>query len=205
MLRINALIAGLLSFVTVAGLATVAFSQSSANTPSAKQDDPKGALSMHSQKITTCFWFKENAEQAVEFYVATLQNSRVLSVDRMPAEKPGDVGPAISLTFELEGQRFIAINGNPGAAFNDSVSLMVACETQAEVDHLWTKLTADGGAESQCGWLKDKYGVSWQIIPTTLIELMHDKDPAKAKRVVDAMLQMKKIDIAKLRAAYEGK
>jgi predicted 3-demethylubiquinone-9 3-methyltransferase (glyoxalase superfamily) len=147
------------------------------------------------QKITPFLWFNGNAEEAMEFYVATFKNSKVLNV-------MGPKGKAISVTFQLEGQEFIALNGGPMYSFTPAISLFVSCETQAEVDELWGKLTAGGGSEEPCGWLKDKFGLSWQIIPTTLGKLLQDKDREKANRVMQAMLQMKKIDIAKLNQAF---
>ena len=149
------------------------------------------------KKITPFLWFDNQAEEAMNFYVSIFKNSRVLGVT------PGPNGIAQSVTFELEGQEFIALNAGPQFKFNEAISLFVNCKTQAEVDELWEKLTADGGEESMCGWLKDKYGLSWQIIPTALGEMMGDPDPEKAGRVVQAMLQMRKIDIQGLRQAYD--
>jgi predicted 3-demethylubiquinone-9 3-methyltransferase (glyoxalase superfamily) len=150
------------------------------------------------KKITPFLWFDNQAEEAMNFYASIFKNSRVLGVT------PGPNGIAQSVTFELEGQEFIALNAGPQFKFNEAISFFVNCETQAEVDELWEKLTADGGEESMCGWLKDKYGLSWQIIPTALGELMGDPDPEKSGRVVRAMLNMKKIDIQGLRQAYDG-
>jgi predicted 3-demethylubiquinone-9 3-methyltransferase (glyoxalase superfamily) len=149
------------------------------------------------KKITPFLWFDTQAEEAMKFYVSIFKNSKVLGVT------PGPNGIASSVSFELEGQEFIGFNAGPEFKFTEAISFFVDCKSQEEVDELWEKLTADGGMESQCGWLKDKFGMSWQIIPSTLVELMGDKDPVKAKRVVDAMLQMKKIEIAGLRHAYE--
>ena len=145
------------------------------------------------QKITTFLWFNTQAEEAANFYVSIFKNSKVLSVNPM------------TVTFQLEGQTFYALNGGPQFTFTEAISLFVDCETQAEVDELWTKLTAAGGSESQCGWLKDKYGLSWQIIPRALGRMLTDKDRAKADRALQAMLKMKKIDIARLTAAFEGR
>ncbi len=150
------------------------------------------------KKITPFLWFDNHAEQAMNFYVSVFKNSRVLGVT------PGPNGVAQSVTFELEGQEFMALNAGPQFKFNEAISFFVDCKTQEEVDELWAKLTADGGEESMCGWLKDKYGLSWQIIPSVLGELLNDPDPARAQRVMQAMLQMQKIDIAGLRQAYEG-
>ena len=150
------------------------------------------------KKITPFLWFDTQAEEAMNFYVSIFKNSRVLGV------MPGPNGIAQSVNFELEGQEFIGLNAGPQFKFNESISFLVDCETQAEVDGLWNKLTADGGEESMCGWLKDKYGLSWQIIPTTLGTLLNDPDPAKAGRVMQAMLKMNKIDIQALQQAYDG-
>lgn len=149
------------------------------------------------KKITPFLWFDTQAEDAMKFYVSIFKNSKVLGVT------PGPNGIASSVSFELEGQEFIGFNAGPEFKFNESISFFVDCKTQAEVDDLWTKLISNGGEESQCGWLKDKYGLSWQIIPSALGELMGDKDPAKAKRVLDAMLKMHKIEIAILKQAYD--
>ena len=143
------------------------------------------------QKITTFLWFNTQAEEAAKFYVSIFKNSKVLSVNPM------------TVTFQLEGQTFYALNGGPQFTFTPAISLFVDCETQAEVDDLWKKLTA-GGSEEPCGWLKDKYGLSWQIIPRALGRMLSDKDRVKADRALQAMLKMKKIDIAKLEAAFEG-
>jgi predicted 3-demethylubiquinone-9 3-methyltransferase (glyoxalase superfamily) len=149
------------------------------------------------QRITPFLWFDGNAEEAMKFYVSIFKNSRIVST------MAGPDGKVMTGTFQLEGQQFMALNGGPHFKFTEAISLFVNCETQAEVDELWNKLTA-GGAESQCGWLKDKFGLSWQIIPTTLGRLLGDKDRAKAGRAMQAMLQMKKIDIAKLQLAFDG-
>ncbi len=149
------------------------------------------------QKITPFLWFDGKAEEAMNFYVSIFKNSRVLSVT------PGPNGTVMMATFQLDGQEFHALNGGPMFKFTEAISLFVNCETQQEVDDLWEKLS-DGGEKSRCGWLKDKFGLSWQIIPTALGELMRDKDPAKAGRVMQAMLQMDKIDIATLKQAYDG-
>jgi predicted 3-demethylubiquinone-9 3-methyltransferase (glyoxalase superfamily) len=153
-------------------------------------------------KITPFLWFDHQAEEAMHFYVSIFKNSKVLSVSRYSENVPGLGGKVMSVTFMLNGQEIMALNGGPQFNFTEAISLFVSCETQAEVDDLWAKLTADGGEEGPCGWLKDKFGLSWQIIPTALGELMNDPDPQKSKRVMDAMLKMKKIEIAALRAAY---
>lgn len=157
------------------------------------------------QKITTFLWFDSQAEEAVNFYVSLFKDSKVVSIKRYGKEVPGMEGKVLTAVFELNGQKFMALDGGPMFKFTEAVSMFVDCEDQAEVDHLWEKLTADGGEESQCGWLKDKYGLSWQIIPRELMQLMSDPDPAKAGRVMQCMMQMKKIDVAKLREAYEQK
>ena len=156
------------------------------------------------QKITPYLWFNDNAEEAVNFYISIFADSTILNLARYPESVPGLGGKAMSITFQLEGQKFMALNGGPMFQFTEAISLFVDCETQAEVDDLWAKLTADGGQEQPCAWLKDKFGLSWQIVPRQLGELMGDEDPQKAQRVMQAMLQMKKIDIAALQAAYDG-
>ena len=148
------------------------------------------------KKITPFLWFDDQAEEAMNFYVSIFKNSKVLGVS------PGPNGKAFTVNFELDGQEFTALNAGPLFKFTEAISFFVNCETQAEVDELWKKLSA-GGEEGQCGWLKDKYGLSWQIVPTALGELMGDPDPGKSQRVMQAMLKMKKIDIAGLRKAYE--
>lgn len=149
-------------------------------------------------KITPFLWFDSQAEEAMLFYASIFKNSKIGSINRGPD------GNAFIVNFELEGQHFMALNAGPQFKFTEAISLFVSCETQAEVDELWGKLTADGGEESMCGWLKDKYGLSWQIIPTALGELMGDPDAEKSQRVMQAMLQMKKIDVAGLKRAYAG-
>lgn len=149
------------------------------------------------QKITTFLWFDNQAEEAMNFYLSIFKNSKIISAI------PGPNGTVMTATFQLDGQEFMALNGGPMFKFTEAISLFVNCETQAEVDELWEKLSA-GGEKSRCGWLKDKFGLSWQIIPTVLGELLHDTDPVKANRVMQAMLQMDKIDIRTLRQAYEG-
>ena len=163
------------------------------------------------QKITPFLWFNNNGEEAVKFYTSIFKNSkvgRILRYDEETAkvsQSGRPVGSVLTIEFEIEGQKFVALNGGPQFKFNESISFVVNCETQKEVDHFWEKLTADGGEESQCGWLRDKFGVSWQITPTALIDMLHDKDVEKSERVMKAMLQMQKIDIEKLEAAYRGK
>jgi len=154
------------------------------------------------QKITPFLWFNDKAEEAMNFYISIFKNSKVVSASRYGDAGPGPKGQVMVAVFELEGQRFMALNGGPQFKFTEAISLLVDCETQQEVDELWAKLTA-GGREDRCGWLKDKYGLSWQIIPKALGQMMADKDPEKAKRVMMAMLKMSKIDIAALKRAYD--
>jgi predicted 3-demethylubiquinone-9 3-methyltransferase (glyoxalase superfamily) len=158
------------------------------------------------QKITPFLWFDNQAEEAAKFYTSIFKNSkvgRILRYNGEAAKASGrPIGSVLTIEFELEGQRFTALNGGPQFKFNESVSLVVHCETQKEVDYFWEKLTANGGRKSECGWLKDKFGLSWQVTPTVLIEMLHDKDPKKSERVMNAMMQMQKIDISKLKAAY---
>jgi predicted 3-demethylubiquinone-9 3-methyltransferase (glyoxalase superfamily) len=156
------------------------------------------------QKITTFLWFDKQAEEAANHYVSIFKNSRVLSVTRYGDAGPGPKGSAMTVKFQLEGQEFIALNGGPHFKFTEAISLLVDCDTQKEVDELWSRLSA-GGEEGQCGWLKDKFGLSWQIIPSALFRLLQDPAPEKSKRVMEAMLQMKKIDIAGLEQAYSKK
>jgi predicted 3-demethylubiquinone-9 3-methyltransferase (glyoxalase superfamily) len=163
------------------------------------------------QKITPFLWFDHEAEDAVKFYTSIFKNSKVGRILRYGeeaakiSESGRPMGSVLTIEFELEGQKFVALNGGPQFKFNESVSFVVNCETQEEVDYFWDKLTADGGEESECGWLKDKFGVSWQVTPTVLIDMLHDNDSGKSERAMHAMLQMKKIDIGRLKAAYEGK
>ena len=154
------------------------------------------------QKITPFLWFDGKAEEAVNFYVCIFKNSRVGTITRYGDAGPGPKGTVMIATFQLEGQDFIALNGGPQYTFTPAISLFVDCKTQEEVDDLWNKLS-EGGKTDRCGWLRDKYGLSWQIIPSTLRELMGDKDPEKSKRVMKAMLQMTKIDIQGLKQAYD--
>jgi predicted 3-demethylubiquinone-9 3-methyltransferase (glyoxalase superfamily) len=159
------------------------------------------------QKITPFLWFDNQAEEAVKFYTSIFKNSKVGRIFRHTeeaAEKTGrPVGSVLTIEFEIEGQKFVALNGGPLFKFNESVSFVVNCETQEEIDYFWDKFTADAGQESACGWLKDKFGLSWQIVPTVLIDMLHDADRAKSGRVMRAMFQMKKIDIKALKDAYK--
>jgi len=155
------------------------------------------------QKIRPFLWFDNQAEEAMNFYVSIFKNSKVGNVSRYGDAGPGPKGTVMSATFQLEGQEFMALNGGPLFHFTEAISFFVDCKTQEEVDELWEKLCA-GGQPSKCGWLKDKFGLSWQIIPSALMEMLQDKDPQKSKRVMQAMLQMSKIEIAGLKRAYEG-
>ena len=155
------------------------------------------------QKITPFLWFDDKAEEAANFYVSIFKNSKVLSLTRYGEAGPGPKGSVLTAEFELEGQKFVALNGGPHFKFTEAISFVVNCATQEEVDYFWEKLL-DGGKESQCGWLKDKYGLSWQIVPTVLPELLQDRDPEKANRVMQAMMKMIKIDIETLKRAAEG-
>ena len=155
------------------------------------------------QKITPFLWFDGKAEEAMNFYVSIFKNSKVVSVTRYGEAGPGPKGTVMSATFQLEGQEFYALNGGPQFTFTPAISLFINCKTQEEVDELWEKLS-EGGRTDKCGWLQDKFGLSWQVIPTVLGELLRDKDPQKSKRVMQAMLKMTKIDIKKLKQAYEG-
>lgn len=154
------------------------------------------------QKISPCLWFDGNAEEAVAFYTSVFKNSRKLEVTRYGDWGQMPEGSVLTVGFELFGQRYMALNGGPEFTFNESISFMVSCDTQAEIDEYWAKLTAGGGKEVQCGWLKDRFGVSWQIVPSMLSEWM--KDGAKMDRVMRALLPMVKLDLAKLKAAAEG-
>lgn len=153
---------------------------------------------MARQKITTFLWFNDNAEEAANFYVSIFKNSRIVNATRYTESGPGPAGSVMTIEFELDGVPFIALNGGPHFQFTEAISLSVDCETQAEIDHYWSNLTK-GGQESRCGWLKDKYGLSWQIVPSTMGQLM--SNPATSKRVVEALMQMAKLDIQKLKDA----
>jgi predicted 3-demethylubiquinone-9 3-methyltransferase (glyoxalase superfamily) len=165
-------------------------------------------LKGHIQKITPFLWFDNQAEEAVKFYTSIFKNSRIGKIARY--DKAGEkvagrpAGSVMTVEFQLEGQEFVALNGGPHFKFTEAISFVVNCKTQAEVDRFWRKLSA-GGRKQQCGWLKDKYGLSWQIVPTVLGELMSGKDAAKSQRVMEAMLKMVKLDIKKLKDAYAGK
>lgn len=154
--------------------------------------------------ITPFLWFNGNVEEAVNFYISIFKNSKIIESHHLPGDVPGKKGKVFTATFELDGQKFMALDGGPQFQFTPAVSFFVSCTTQKEVDELWEKLSA-GGHKDRCGWLQDKFGVSWQIIPTALGKLMGDKDRAKSKRVMDAMLKMDKIEIKKLEEAYNQK
>ena len=157
---------------------------------------------MPTQKITPFLWFDHQAEEAATFYTSIFKNSKIETVTRYSDAGPGPKGSVMTIAFELDGQKFVALNGGPQYQFNPAISFVVNCDGQEEVDHYWETLTT-GGKEIQCGWLVDKYGVSWQIVPKALIEMLRDKDPVRSQRVMKAMFQMKKIDIAGLKAAYD--
>ena len=155
------------------------------------------------QKITPFLWFDGKAEEAMNFYISIFKNSKIVSVARYGEAGPGPKGTVMTAKFELNGQEFVALNGGPQFTFTEAISFVVNCETQQEVDELWEKLSA-GGQKSRCGWLKDKYGLSWQVVPTALVEMLQDKDAKKSNRVMQAMLQMNKIEIETLRRAYHA-
>jgi len=155
------------------------------------------------QKIHPFLWFDNQAEEAMNFYVSIFKNSKIGKVVRYGDAGPGPKGSAMTATFELEGQQFTALNGGPHFKFTEAISFVVDCKSQEEVDELWEKLSA-GGQPGQCAWLKDKFGLSWQIVPSVLVELLSNPDPAKSKRVMEAMMKMTKIDIAKLKQAAQG-
>jgi predicted 3-demethylubiquinone-9 3-methyltransferase (glyoxalase superfamily) len=156
------------------------------------------------KKISPFLWFDNQAEEAANFYVSVFKNSKILSLSRYGTGSPGPAGQVMTVTFELDGQAFVALNGGPvHFGFSEAISFFVYCEDQTEVDELWERLS-EGGEKGPCGWLKDKYGLSWQIVPTALGKMLDDKDPTKSQRVMQAMLKMGKIDIAELRKAYNG-
>ena len=155
------------------------------------------------QKISTCLWFNNQAEEAVRHYTAIFKNSKVFDPAFYNEEGHGEPGTVMTITFELEGREFLALNGGPAFNFTNAISFMVNCETQEEVDYYWDRLL-EGGEAEQCGWLKDKFGVSWQIIPTIIGELMQDSDPERSKRVMKVLLRMVKLDIDMLKKAYNG-
>lgn len=153
------------------------------------------------QKIVTFLWFDGQAEEAVTFYTSLFKDAKIITMARYPDSVPGMGGKVLTAVFELNGQRFMALDGGPQFKFNESISLLINCEDQAEIDYFWNKLTADGGRESRCGWVKDKYGLSWQVVPANMGELMQSKDPAKSGRAVQALMGMSKINIKELAEA----
>jgi predicted 3-demethylubiquinone-9 3-methyltransferase (glyoxalase superfamily) len=155
------------------------------------------------QRIVTNLWFDTEAEDAAEFYTSVFKNSRIVSVARYTEAGPRPAGTVMTVEFELDGQRFIGINGGPEFKFDEAISLMINCETQEEIDYYWERLT-EGGEESQCGWLKDRYGLSWQVVPTGMDEVFSGPDPERARRAMEALLKMRKLDIAALRSAADG-
>jgi predicted 3-demethylubiquinone-9 3-methyltransferase (glyoxalase superfamily) len=157
------------------------------------------------QKISPFLWFDGRAEEAMNFYVSVFPNARVLGVVRYGDAGPGPKGSVMTASFEIQGQPFTALNGGPQFTFNPAVSFVVNCESQQEVDHLWDKLPAGGGKTLNCGWLQDRFGLSWQIVPVAMLQMLQDKDPEKANRAMEAMLKMNKLDIAALKRAHEGK
>jgi predicted 3-demethylubiquinone-9 3-methyltransferase (glyoxalase superfamily) len=156
------------------------------------------------QRITPFLWFEDNAEEAMNYYVSIFPNSRVLRLTHYGEAGPGAAGTVMTAEFELDGQEFVGLNGGPQDKFNWAVSFVVNCETQEEVDYYWEKLSEGGGEKSRCGWVKDKFGLWWQVTPTVLTKLMGDPDPQKAKRVMEAMLKMDKIEIEPIKRAYSG-
>jgi predicted 3-demethylubiquinone-9 3-methyltransferase (glyoxalase superfamily) len=153
--------------------------------------------------ITTCLWFDTKGEEAANFYTSIFDNSRVLEISRYGEAGPRPAGTVMTVTFELDGQKFVALNGGPEYTFSEAISFQVPCESQEEVDEYWSRLS-DGGEEGPCGWLKDRFGVSWQIVPTRLVELLSKSDPETSKRVMRAMMKMKKIEVAELEEAAAG-
>lgn len=156
------------------------------------------------QKITTFLWFDTEAEEAAKFYTSIFEDSKILAVSRYGEAGPGPKGTVMVVEFQLAGQRFLALNGGPHFKFTEAISLAVDCATQEEVDDLWRKLTSGGGKEAPCGWLKDRFGLSWQVVPSAAVKLLQDPDPERSKRVMQAVMQMKKIDIAALKRAHAG-
>ena len=172
--------------------------------PHVLTQDPT-APAMKKQKITTFLWFDDDAEEAIRFYCSIFPDSKVLAETRWGEGGPAPAGTLMTAAFQLAGQEFMCLNGGPAFRFNEAISLLVHCNTQREIDDMWAKLTAGGGEPGQCGWLKDKYGLSWQVVPDALPEMMGDKDPARARRVSAAMMQMGKLDLAALKKAYDGR
>lgn len=158
---------------------------------------------MSKQKIAPCLWFDDDAEEAIEFYVSIFEHSKIHKTTRYGDTGPGPIGSVMTIAFQLHGQEYVALNGGPAFKFTEAISLVVSCKDQKEVDETWAKLLQGGGQESQCGWLKDRFGLSWQVVPARLPELLQDSDPEKSRRVMEAILQMRKIDIDRLEEVYE--
>ncbi|MDT7605541.1 MAG: hypothetical protein QOG96_44 [Pseudonocardiales bacterium] len=158
---------------------------------------------MSDSPITTCLWFDSQAEEAANYYLGIFKDSTLGSIVRYTEAGPGPAGSVLTVEFELNGQKFVGVNGGPMFTFSEAISFQIRCADQGEVDYYWSRLT-EGGEEIQCGWLKDRYGVSWQVVPTALIEMVSDPDPVKAARTTEAMFTMTKLDIAALRIAYDG-
>ncbi|MBL1097495.1 VOC family protein [Streptomyces coffeae] len=159
---------------------------------------------MATDGFTTCLWFDGQAEEAAQFYISVFKNSRIGRVSRYTEAGPGPAGSVLTVDFEANGQKFVALNGGPEFTFNEAISFQIHCADQDEVDYYWNKLTEGGGQEVACGWVRDKFGVSWQVVPSVLLDLVTDEDPQKAKRATEAMLSMKKLDIAALKKAHAG-
>ncbi|RAJ66647.1 putative 3-demethylubiquinone-9 3-methyltransferase (glyoxalase superfamily) [Streptomyces sp. Amel2xB2] len=159
---------------------------------------------MTADGFTTCLWFDGQAEEAAQYYTSVFKNSRLGRVARYTGAGPGPAGTVVTVEFEINGQRFVGLNGGPEFTFSEAISFQIDCAGQDEVDYYWDRLTEEGGQEVACGWVKDKYGVSWQVVPTELTDMVTDPDPEKARRATEAMLSMKKLDIAELRRAYES-
>ncbi|OEV11708.1 VOC family protein [Streptomyces nanshensis] len=159
---------------------------------------------MTADGFTTCLWFDGQAEEAAQYYTSVFKNSRLGRVTRYTEAGPGPAGTVVTVEFEINGQRFVGLNGGPEFTFSEAISFQIDCADQDEVDYYWDRLTEEGGQEVACGWVKDKYGVSWQVVPTELTDMVTDPDQEKARRATEAMLSMKKLDIAELRRAYEG-
>jgi predicted 3-demethylubiquinone-9 3-methyltransferase (glyoxalase superfamily) len=166
-------------------------------------------MALKTSKITPCLWFDTEGEDAANFYVSIFKNSRITQISRYGKEgfeiHGKKAGTVMTVAFELEGQSFVALNGGPQFTFDEAISFQVMCESQQEIDYFWSKLAAGGGSEGPCGWLKDRFGLSWQVVPAALIEMLLDKDAAKVGRVTKAFLQMKKFDLAALKQAFEGR
>jgi predicted 3-demethylubiquinone-9 3-methyltransferase (glyoxalase superfamily) len=158
---------------------------------------------MTDKAFTTCLWFDGNGEEAANFYTSVFKDSKISRIGRYTEAGPGRAGDVLAVEFQLNGQKFVALNGGPQFKFDEAISFQIPCDNQEEVDYYWNKLT-EGGQESDCGWLKDKFGLSWQVVPTKLIDMISDPDPVKAARTMEKMMSMKKFDIAELEKAYAG-